>query len=478
MSKEYEVVIGLEVHVELATKTKIFCGCSTEFGGSPNTHTCPVCSGMPGSLPVLNKAVVEKAVAVGLATNCTITKNCKFDRKNYFYPDNPQNYQISQLYYPICRDGKVEIDVNGNKKDVRIHEIHMEEDAGKLVHDSWTDSSLVDFNRSGVPLIEIVSEPDMRSADEVMAYLEKLRLIIQYLGASDCKLNEGSMRADVNLSVREVGASEFGTRTETKNLNSFKAIARSIENETNRQIDLIESGEKIIQETRRWDDTKEYSYPMRSKEDAQDYRYFPDPDLVPIIISDEWINEIRNNQPELRDEKRERYKKEYDIPEYDIDIITNTKKMADLFEEAISLGSAPKKVSNWLMVETMRLVKETNTEIEHLKFSAKNLAKLIELVESKSINGTVAKEVFEKVFSMDIDPEAYVEENGLKTVNDEGALRTTIEEIVANNPKSVEDYKGGKDKAIGFLVGQTMKAMKGKADPGEINKILKEVLSK
>lgn len=327
-------------------------------------------------------------------------------------------------------------------------------------------------------MIEIVSEPDMRSADEVMAYLEKLRLIIQYLGASDCKLNEGSMRADVNLSVREVGASEFGTRTETKNLNSFKAIARSIENETNRQIDLIESGEKVIQETRRWDDTKEYSYPMRSKEDAQDYRYFPDPDLVPIIISDEWINEIRNNQPELRDEKRERYKNEYDIPEYDIDIITNTKKMADLFEEAISLGAAPKKVSNWLMVETMRLVKETNTEIEHLKFSAKNLTKLIQLVETKAINGTVAKEVFEKVFSMDIDPEAYVEENGLKTVNDEGALRTTIEEIVANNPKSVEDYKGGKDKAIGFLVGQTMKAMKGKADPGEINKILKEVLSK
>lgn len=478
MSKAYETVIGLEVHVELATKTKIFCGCSTEFGGAPNTHTCPVCTGMPGSLPVLNKAVVEKAIAVGLATNCNITRNCKFDRKNYFYPDNPQNYQISQLYYPICRDGKVEIEVEGKKKFVRIHEIHMEEDAGKLVHDPVTDSSLVDFNRSGVPLIEIVSEPDMRSAEEVIAYLEKLRLIIQYLGASDCKLNEGSMRADVNLSVRELGSEEFGTRTETKNLNSFKAIARAIENERERQIDLIESGEKVIQETRRWDDTKEYSYPMRSKEDAQDYRYFPDPDLVPIIISDEWMESIRAAQPELRDEKRIRYKEEYDIPEYDIDIITGSKKMADIFEETISLKASPKKVSNWLMVETMRLMKEHELDADDLKFSAKNLAALIALVEAKTINGTVAKEVFEKIFTDDIDPEKYVEENGLKTVNDSGALTKLVEEIVAANPQSVEDYKGGKEKAIGFLVGQTMKAMQGKADPGEVNRILKEILSK
>lgn len=378
MSKVYETVIGLEVHVELATKTKIFCGCSTAFGGVPNTHTCPVCTGMPGSLPVLNKGVVEKAVAIGLATNCKITQNCKFDRKNYFYPDNPQNYQISQLYYPICRDGKVEIEVDGKKKFVRIHEIHMEEDAGKLVHDTYTDSSLVDFNRSGVPLIEIVSEPDMRSAEEVIAYLEKLRLIIQYLGASDCKLNEGSMRADVNLSVREVGAEEFGTRTETKNLNSFKAIAHAIENERERQIDLIEAGEKVIQETRRWDDTKEYSYPMRSKEDAQDYRYFPDPDLVPVQISDAWLEEIKGRQPEFRDEKKIRYKEEYDIPDYDIDIITNTKKMADLFEETIALGANPKKVSNWLMGETMRLMKEHSLDADKLTFSAKHLAKLIE----------------------------------------------------------------------------------------------------
>ena len=454
MSKAYETVIGLEVHVELSTKTKIFCGCSTEFGGAPNTHTCPVCSGMPGSLPVLNKAVVEKAIAVGLATNCSITRNCKFDRKNYFYPDNPQNYQISQLYYPICRDGKIEINVNGEKKYVRIHEIHMEEDAGKLVHDSWDDSTLVDFNRSGVPLIEIVSEPDMRSADEVIAYLEKLRMIIQYLGASDCKLNEGSMRADVNLSVREVGAKEFGTRTETKNLNSFKAIARAIEAERERQIDLLEEGKPVIQETRRWDDNKECSYAMRSKEDAQDYRYFPDPDLVPIIISEEWLDEVKSRQPELRDEKKERYQKEFDIPEYDIDIITSSKRMADLFEETIALGAAPKKVSNWLMVETMRLLKENEMEVEDLKFSADNLAKLIALTESKAVNSTVAKEVFEKVFYDNIDPEKYVEEHGLKTVNDEGALRKVIEEVVSNNPQSVEDYRNGKEKAIGFLLKQ------------------------
>lgn len=476
MSKVYETVIGLEVHVELATKTKIFCGCSTAFGGAPNTHTCPVCTGMPGSLPVLNKGVVEKAVAVGLATNCTITQNCKFDRKNYFYPDNPQNYQISQLYYPICRNGKVEIEVEGKKKFVRIHEIHMEEDAGKLVHDPYTDSSLVDFNRSGVPLIEIVSEPDMRSAEEVIAYLEKLRLIIQYLGASDCKLNEGSMRADVNLSVREVGAEEFGTRTETKNLNSFKAIAHAIENERERQIDLIEAGEKVVQETRRWDDTKEYSYPMRSKEDAQDYRYFPDPDLVPVQISDEWMEEIRSRQPEFRDEKKIRYKEEYDIPDYDIDIITNTKKMADLFEETIALGANPKKVSNWLMGETMRLMKEHSIDADELSFSAEHFAKLIQMVDAKAINSNVAKEVFEKIFTDDIEPESYVKEHGLATVNDEGALRKVVEEVIANNPKAIEDFRGGKEKALGALVGQTMKAMKGKADPASVNQMLRELL--
>ncbi len=477
MSREYETVIGLEVHVELATKTKIFCGCSTAFGGAPNTHTCPVCTGMPGSLPVLNKQVVEYAMAVGLATNCTINQNCKFDRKNYFYPDNPQNYQISQLYEPICRNGGIEIETaDGTKKTVGIHEIHMEEDAGKLVHDDWDDVSIVDFNRSGVPLIEIVSEPDMRSADEVIAYLEKLRLIIQYLGASDCKLNEGSMRADVNLSVREVGASEFGTRTEMKNLNSFRAIARAIEGEKNRQIDLIESGEKVVQETRRWDDAKESSHAMRSKEDAQDYRYFPEPDLVPIHISDEWLAEVKNRQPELRTEKLERYESEYEIPRYDAEIITSSKHLADIFEQTVAICGKPKKVSNWLMVETMRLLKEREMEPEDIVFSPEHLAALVELADAGTINSTVAKEVFEHMFEDDTDPKQYVEEHGLKTVNDEGALRATIEQVIKDNPQSVDDYHNGKEKAIGFLVGQTMKAMNGKANPGMVNQILKELL--
>ena len=476
MSKVYETVIGLEVHVELASKTKIFCGCSTAFGGAPNSHTCPVCTGMPGSLPVLNKQVVEYAIAVGLATNCSITQYCKFDRKNYFYPDNPQNYQISQLYLPICRNGGVEIETAAGKKTVGIHEIHMEEDAGKLVHDEWEDCSIVDYNRSGVPLIEIVSEPDMRSAEEVIAYLEKLRLIIQYLGASDCKLNEGSMRADVNLSVREMGAPEFGTRTEMKNLNSFKAIARAIEGERARQIELIEEGKKVIQETRRWDDNKEYSYAMRSKEDAQDYRYFPEPDLVPIVINDEWIAEIKARQPELRTEKLERYKKEFGLPDYDAEIITGHKKFADLFEATTEICNKPKKVSNWIMGEIIRLLKENEMDPEDIQFSPVNLAKVIDLADSGAINSTVAKEVFEEVFKHDIDSDKYVEEKGLKTVNDAGELQTVVEQVIRDNPQSVEDYRNGKEKAIGFLVGQTMKAMKGKANPGMVNKILKELL--
>lgn len=474
--KNYETVIGLEVHVELATKTKIFCSCSTEFGGAPNTHTCPVCTGQPGSLPVLNKQVVEYAVAVGLATNCTITQYSKFDRKNYFYPDNPQNYQISQLYLPICRNGHVEIETANGRKNVRIHEIHMEEDAGKLVHDEWEDVSIVDYNRSGVPLIEIVSEPDMRSAEEVIAYLETLRQTIQYLGASDCKLNEGSMRADVNISVREVGSKKFGTRTEMKNLNSFKAIAHAIEGERERQIELLEMGRKVIQETRRWDDNKEASHAMRSKEDAQDYRYFPEPDLVPIVVSDEWIAQIKAKQPELRPERLARYKKEYDIPEYDAKIITESKHMADVFEATTKICGKPKKVSNWLMGETMRLLKEKDMEPEDINFSPVNLAKLVELTEAGTINSSVAKDVFEKIFTEDIDPEQYVEKNGLKNMNDEGELRATIQKILDDNPQSVADYRSGKEKALAFIVGQTMRATKGKANPGIVNKILKELL--
>lgn len=483
--KQYETVIGLEVHVELATKTKIFCGCTTEFGGAPNTHTCPVCTGMPGSLPVLNKQVVEYALAVGLATNCGINQYCKFDRKNYFYPDNPQNYQISQLYLPICHDGYVEIetDVIDNedkkvkeKKKIGIHEIHMEEDAGKLIHDE-EGNSLVDYNRSGVPLIEIVSEPDMRSADEVIAYLDKLRMIIQYLGASDCKLQEGSMRADVNLSVREVGAKEFGTRTEMKNMNSFKAIARAIAGETERQIKLIEAGEEVVQETRRWDDNLGTSFAMRSKEDAQDYRYFPDPDLVPLMISNEWIQRIKDNQPELRTEKMERYMSVFGLPQYDADIITGSKKLADLFEATTAICNKPKKVSNWLMVETFRLLSENGQDPEDIKYSPENLAKLINLADAGTINSTVAKEVFERIFYENIDPDKYVEEKGLKTVNDEGELRAVVEEVIANNQKMVEDYRNGKKKAIGALVGQTMKATKGKANPGLVNQILEEMLN-
>ncbi|MCD7998951.1 MAG: Asp-tRNA(Asn)/Glu-tRNA(Gln) amidotransferase subunit GatB [Clostridiales bacterium] len=476
MSRQYETVIGLEVHVELATKTKIFCSCSTEFGGAPNTHTCPVCTGMPGALPVLNRQVVEYALAVGLAVNCEINQYCRFDRKNYFYPDNPQNYQISQLYLPICHDGFVEIETAAGKKKVGIHEIHMEEDAGKLIHDEWEDCSLVDYNRSGVPLIEIVSEPDMRSAEEVIAYLEKLRLIIQYLGASDCKLQEGSMRADVNLSVREAGAPEFGTRTEMKNLNSFKAIARAIEGERKRQIELLEEGKKVIQETRRWDDNKESSRAMRSKEDAKDYRYFPDPDLPPVFISNTWIQEIKDRQPEFKTGKMARYQTELGLSEYDADIITGSKRMADIFEATVSLCKKPKEAANWLMVEGMRLLKEEALEPEAIRFSPENLAKLIVLVDNGTITRTVAKEVFEKIFAEDIDPEAYVEENGLKVVNDEGALRAVIEEVIAANPQSVTDYRNGKERARGFLVGQTMRAMKGKADPAMVNKMIEELL--
>lgn len=478
MSKQYETVIGLEVHVELATKTKIFCGCSTEFGGAPNTHTCPVCTGMPGSLPVLNKQVVEYALAVGLATNCGINQYCKFDRKNYFYPDNPQNYQISQLYLPICHDGWVEIETAAGKKRIGIHEIHMEEDAGKLIHDEWEDCSLVDYNRSGVPLIEIVSEPDMRSADEVIAYLEKLRLIIQYLGASDCKLQEGSMRADVNLSVREVGASEFGTRTEMKNLNSFKAIARAIEGERARQIELLEDGKNVVQETRRWDDNKESSHAMRSKEDAQDYRYFPDPDLVPVMISDQWIAEIKAAQPELRTEKLIRYEEAYGLPRYDAEILTGSKHLADVFEQTVELCKKPKEVSNWLMTDGMRLLKEKEKDVEEMNFSPANLAKLIELVDKNVISRTVARNVFEAVFHEDVEPEEYVEKNGLRVVNDEGALKKTIEELLAANPQSVADFKAGKEKAMGFIVGQTMRAMKGKADPAVVNALVKEMMAR
>ena len=474
--KQYETVIGLEVHVELATKTKIFCGCSTEFGGAPNTHTCPVCTGMPGSLPVLNKKVVEFALKAGLAANCQIHQYCKFDRKNYFYPDNPQNYQISQLYLPICHDGWVEIETSAGKKKIRIHEMHMEEDAGKLIHDEWEDCSLVDYNRSGVPLIEIVSEPDMRSSEEVIAYLEKLRCMMQYLGVSDCKLQEGSMRADVNLSVREVGAEEFGTRTEMKNLNSFKAIARAIEGERERQIELIEEGKAVTQETCRWDDNKEYSYAMRSKEDAKDYRYFPDPDLPPIHISDAWIEKIKAEQPELREVKQARYQEEYGLPAYDAGILTESRHLAGLFEETAAIYGNAKKTANWFMGEVLRLTKDKAMDPEQVSFSPKHLADLLVMVEKSEVSPQNAKKVFEKVFEEDIDPVAYIEEHGLKIVEDTGLLEETINRILDANPGPLSELLGGKDKVMGFFVGQIMKEMKGKANPASVREtLMKEV---
>ena len=476
MAKQYETVIGLEVHVELATATKIFCGCSTKFGGAPNTHTCPVCTGMPGSLPVLNKQVVEYALALGLAANCEVNQNCKFDRKNYFYPDNPQNYQISQLYLPICHDGFLEIQTNAGTKKIRIHEMHMEEDAGKLIHDEWEDCSLVDYNRSGVPLVEIVSEPDMRNAEEVIAYLEKLRMICQYLGVSDCKLQEGSMLADVNLSVREVGTETFGTRTEMKNLNSFKAIARAIEGERERQIELIEEGKAVQQETRRWDDNKEYSYAMRSKEDAKDYRYFPDPDLPPVFISDEWIKRIKDSQPELQEAKSARYEKEYGLSVYDASLLTQSKHLADLFEETVKESQNPKKTANWFIGETLRLLKDRGMEAEELHFTPKHLADLILMAEKGEVNNQNAKKVFEKIFDEDVEPKAYVETNGLKTVEDTGMLESVVDKVLADNPKTVEEYHSGKTKVLGFLVGQVMKQMKGKANPASVNKMLMEKL--
>ena len=480
MGKQYETVIGLEVHVELATATKIFCGCSARFGGAPNTHTCPVCTGMPGSLPVLNKQVVEYALALGLAANCRVNRTCKFDRKNYFYPDNPQNYQISQLYLPICYGGSLEIETASGKKKIRIHEMHMEEDAGKLIHDAWEDCSLVDYNRSGVPLVEIVSEPDMRSAEEVIAYLEKLRWICQYLGVSDCKLQEGSMRADVNLSVREAGSSELGTRTEMKNLNSFKAIARAIEGERERQIELLEEGKCVQQETRRWDDNKEYSYAMRSKEDAKDYRYFPDPDLPPVVISEAWTKRIKERQPELQEEKAGRYEKELGLSAYDASLLTQSRYLADLFEQTVSLleqkkiAGGPKKAANWFIGETLRLLKDRGMETEDIRFTPGHLADLIAVCEKGEVNNRTAKKVFEIMFDEDIDPVSYIEKNGLKSVTDTGTLERVVDKVLAGNPKTVEEYQSGKTKVLGFLVGQVMKEMKGKADPQTVKRLLSE----
>ena len=472
----YEMVIGLEVHVELATKTKIFCGCTTQFGGAPNTHTCPICTGMPGTLPVANRKVIEFAVAAGLATNCEITRYNKFDRKNYFYPDLPKAYQISQLYLPICRNGHVDIVTAAGEKSVGIHEIHMEEDAGKLMHDPWLDQTMVDYNRCGVPLLEIVSEPDMRSAEEVIAYLTKLRQTLQYLGVSDCKMQEGSMRADVNLSVRPVGQKEFGTRTEMKNINSFKAIARAIAGEYRRQVELIEDGGKVQQQTRRWDDNKGASFAMRSKENAQDYRYFPEPDLPPISLSQALIDAVRARQPELAEAKAERYQSEFGLPKYDAGILTEEKPIADLFEQAVSACGKPKEVSNWIMGETMAMMKEKSVPAENLALSGQALGAIVSAVSAGRLNRQSAREVFAYAFDGGEDIEGYIKAHGLEIVSDDSAYEQILSDVLARCEKDVAQYRAGNQKVFGFLVGQAMKALKGKADPKKINELLRKLL--
>ena len=473
----WETVIGLETHVELSTKTKIFCSCTTEFGGAPNTHCCPVCMGMPGTLPVVNEKVLEYAVKVGLALDGEITRSCRFDRKNYFYPDLPKAYQISQLYLPIVRNGKLTIHTEaGGEKTIRIHELHMEEDAGKLVHDPWIDQTRCDYNRCGVPLIEIVTEPDFRSGAEVIAYLEKLRSTLQYLGVSDCKMQEGSLRCDVNLSVRPAGSTELGTRTEMKNLNSFKAIARSIEYEARRQIELLEEGKRVIQETRRWDENKDATYAMRSKENAQDYRYFPEPDIPPLEIGEDYLERLREAQPEMAEAKMARYQSDWGLPAYDAQMLTGQKALADFFEETVALGAPAKQAANWIMGEVMRRLSADGLEAKDMTFTPKTLARLIESVQTGALNRNTAVKVFDAVFADDADVDAYVKAHGLEQVSDAGLVAGVVDKVLAANPKSIQDFKAGKEKAFGFLVGQVMRELKGQASPQVVNQTIREKL--
>ena len=473
----WETVIGLETHVELATRTKIFCSCTTAFGGAPNTHCCPVCTGMPGTLPVLNRKALEFAVKAGLALNCGITRYSKFDRKNYFYPDLPKAYQISQLYLPIARDGAVSIRTAAGDKTIRIRELHMEEDAGKLSHDPGTGLTRIDYNRCGVPLIEIVTEPDFRTADEATAYLEKLKETLQYLGVSDCKMQEGSLRCDVNLSVRLMGSGELGTRTEMKNLNSFKAIARAIGYEARRQIKLIEEGKRVVQETRRWDENMGATYAMRSKENAQDYRYFPEPDIPPIELSQAYLEDLRSAQPELAEAKRIRYQAEYGLPEYDSRMITSDSVLARFFEALVGLGAPPKQGANWIMGEVLGALSARGMEPKDMKLTPATLARLIALVGDGRLNRNTAVKVFEAVFDSDGDVDAYVKAHGLEQVNDDGLVRETAARVLEKHPQSVADYQDGKEKVLGFLVGQVMRELKGKANPQSANRILKELLT-
>ncbi|MDR0197724.1 MAG: Asp-tRNA(Asn)/Glu-tRNA(Gln) amidotransferase subunit GatB [Oscillospiraceae bacterium] len=475
----WETVIGLEVHAELSTSSKIFCGCSTAFGGEPNTRVCPVCAGFPGTLPKLNRAVVEYAVLVGLALNCEITRQCKFDRKNYFYPDLPKAYQVSQLYAPICRNGRLDVRADGEEKSIGIREIHMEEDAGKLIHDARSGKTFMDFNRCGVPLIEIVTHPDLRTAAQVIAYLEKLRETLLYLGVCDCKMQEGSLRADVNLSVRQAG-SPPGTRTEMKNLNSFRAIARAIDYETKRQTEILREGGSVLQETRRWDDEKGFSYGMRSKENAPDYRYFPEPDLLPVEIDDAWLNALEKRLPELAHQKRERYVKDCGVSEKEAVIITAHKNVSDLFETLSELSGSPVESAHLVTGEIMRLLNQNNILPEELSPDARGLAFLVRLVSEGKINRNAYKETVEAVFVRGADPEKYIAENNLMMLADDEeaavAVAAAVAAVLAENPGAKADYRAGKEKAFGFLMGQVMKKLGGSGNPDTARKSLKAAL--
>ena len=476
--ENYEVVIGLEVHAELSTKTKIFCSCPTEFGGEPNTHCCPVCMAMPGALPVLNKKVVEYAIKAGLATNCDIARVSKSDRKNYFYPDLPKSYQISQYDMPLCTKGYIEIDTKEGTKKIGLTRIHIEEDAGKLNHNEFGRGSLVDLNRAGVPLIEIVSEPDMRSVEEADSYLKKLKSILEYIEVSDCKMQEGSFRADVNVSVRKKGEKEFGTRTEMKNMNSFRSITRAIEYEAERQVKVLEQGEKVYQETLRWDEVSGRTFSMRDKEDAQDYRYFPEPDLGILNISDEMIEEFKKTLPEMPESRKERYIKEFKLPEYDSNILTSSKYLSDLFEKATEKCNNPKAVSNWIMTDITRILNEKEQEPSDIPFTAEELGKLVILIDKGIISSKIAKQVLEELFENPRNPEDIIKEKGWIQISDEGAIKEVVQKILEANPASIADFKAGRDRALGYLVGQAMKETKGKANPQMLNKMFLEELNK
>jgi len=474
---EFETVIGLEVHAQMLTDTKIFCNCSTKFGSAPNSHACPVCLGMPGVLPVLNKKVVEYGMKMALATNCTINPSNSFARKNYFYPDLPKGYQISQYAYPLAEHGHILIETNGEQKKIGITRIHMEEDAGKLIHDENNPSSYVDLNRTGVPLIEIVGEPDIRSPEEAVEYLKRLHEILVYLEICDGNMEEGSFRCDANVSIRPVGQKEFGTRTELKNMNSFRNVQRALEYEVKRQQYLVENGQKIIQETRLWDDAQGVTNSMRSKEEAHDYRYFPDPDLVPVMVDEAWVAGIRTQMPELPLAKRERFVKEYQIPAYDAGVLTADKALALYYEDVVKLCEKPKQASNWVMGDVLRFLNDEKRDIRQCPITAKSLADMIILIEEGAISGKMAKEVISDMYATGKPPQDIIKEKGLVQITDEGALAKTIAAIIEANPNQLKDYRGGKEKLFGFFVGQVMKATQGKANPQLVNDLLKKMLT-